>query len=75
MFGEKMTIADIVYAPVALRFMTYGMIEVSKESQKFVDAVVNNAFVQEWIEEAKKEPHSITFVDNLVPAAESPMIL
>ena len=74
LFGDNMTIADIMFAPVALRFVTYG-IQVSSESQKFVDAVVENPYVQEWIAAAKDETESIDFVDNLVPAAESPLIL
>ena len=72
LFGDEMTIADIMFAPVALRFVSYG-IKVSAESQKFIDAVVGNEFVQEWIELAKQE--TLDFIDNLVPAAESPLIL
>ena len=74
LFGEEMTIADIMFAPVALRFVSYG-IKVSAESQKFIDAVVGNEFVQEWIELAKQETESLDFIDNLIPAAESPLIL
>lgn len=72
--GDKMTIADIMYVPVALRFVTYS-IKVSPESQAFIDAVLANKHVQEWIAESQKEPESLDFIDKLVPAAESPLIL
>lgn len=74
LFGETMTIADVMYLPVALRFVAYKIC-VSKESQRFIDAVMGNVLVQEWIAEARKEPWSIDFVDQLVPAAQSPLIL
>lgn len=74
LFEEKMTIADVVYAPVALRFVTYG-IKVSPQAQKFINAVTSNPLVQEWIEEAKKESFKLDFVDDLVPSAQSPMVL
>ena len=76
LFGgaKMMTIPDIVYAPVALRFVTYG-IQVSEESQRYIAMVVNDPHVQEWIEAAKIEPESLEFIDNLTPASESPLVL
>ena len=76
LFGgtKTMTIPDIVYAPVALRFVTYG-IQVSEESRRYISMVVNDPHVQEWIEAAKLEPESLEFIDNLIPASDSPLVL
>mmetsp|Transcript_2445 Transcript_2445/g.3456 ORF Transcript_2445/g.3456 Transcript_2445/m.3456 type:complete len:275 (+) Transcript_2445:89-913(+) len=74
LFGNTMTIADIMYVPVALRFWVYG-IDISPSAQRFVNATRGHPFVQEWIAEAKAETEHLDFVDNLVPAAESPMVL
>jgi glutathione S-transferase len=74
LFGSRMTIADIMFVPVALRFVTYG-IEVSPVSQAFMKAVQGNEFVQEWIELSNKEDHSLSVYDNIFPiAGESPLI-
>lgn len=74
LFGPKMTIADIMYIPVALRFWVYG-IKVSSTAQKFIDVVLANPLVQEWIRDAKQETERLEFIDQLVPASESPLIL
>jgi glutathione S-transferase len=66
LFGDRITIADIVFCPVALRFVTYG-IAVSQESQRFIAAIQANPFVQEFIKAAEQETESIDFIDNLVP--------
>lgn len=72
LFGE-MSIADVVYAPVALRFVTYG-IPVGEESQGFVDSVCGLASVQEFVDGARAEPEHLDFIDDLVPTAESPLV-
>lgn len=74
LFGTKMTIADIMFVPVALRFVTYG-IEVSPVSQSFIKAVQGNDFVREWIELSEKEVHMLAVYDNIFPATDSPSIL
>ena len=48
------TIADVMYAPVALRFVTYS-IPVSDRARQFVDAVQRLESVQQWIEAARAE--------------------
>jgi len=73
LFGE-FSIADIMFAPVALRFVTYS-IPLSSEAHEFVDAVRRSKTVQQWIAEAQAEPESISFIDDLVPAASSPLTL
>ncbi|MGB0468425.1 MAG: glutathione S-transferase family protein [Pontibacterium sp.] len=45
------SIADVMFAPVVLRFKTYG-VEVSAVSQAYMDAVLSHASVQLWLKEA-----------------------
>ena len=71
LFGE-MSIADIVYAPVALRFVTYG-IPVGEESRGFVDAVCALDSVREFVDAARAEREHLDFIDDLVPTAGSPL--
>jgi glutathione S-transferase len=76
LFGNDITIADLMFVPVALRFVSYGIVDhVSHESQKFIQTVTSHPLVQEWVEAAKNEMEKLDFIDNLVPAAESPLIL
>jgi glutathione S-transferase len=73
LFGE-FSIADIVFTPAALRFVTYS-IPVSDEAQEFIDAVQGLESVQKWINAAQTELESISFIDELVPAKSSPLTL
>jgi glutathione S-transferase len=47
--------ADIMYAPVVTRFITYG-VPVPPFAAAYMDAVLHHAHVVEWIEEAQDEP-------------------
>ncbi|MEM6701967.1 MAG: glutathione S-transferase family protein [Acidobacteriota bacterium] len=73
LFGE-LSLADVLYAPVALRFVTYS-IEVSDRARPFVEAVESDALIREWVTEAGEEPEAIDFIDDLTPAHESPLTL
>jgi len=73
LFGD-FSIADVMFAPVALRFVTYS-IPVSEPSQAFVDAICSLESVQLWIEAARAESESLPFIDDLVPAEDSPLTL
>lgn len=53
LFGE-FGIADVMFAPVASRFETYG-IEVSDLSRAYMGAVLNHPAMQDWIEAGKRE--------------------
>lgn len=53
LFGQ-FSLADVFYAPVVLRFVTYG-IEVSEVSQRYMDAVMAHPAIGEWLQEALKE--------------------
>jgi glutathione S-transferase len=72
LFGS-MSIPDVVYAPVALRFRSYE-IEVSPESRGFGDAVEALESVRDFVSAARAEPEHIDFIDDLVPTSESPLV-
>ena len=55
LFGA-FTAADAMYAPVVLRFRTYG-VEVRKKS--YMDAMLDLPAMREWIDAAEREPESI----------------
>lgn len=73
LFGE-FSIADVMFAPVALRFVTYG-IQVSSETREFIDAVMGLQSVQQWIASAREETESIPFIDQRIPARDTDLTL
>lgn len=48
--------ADAMYAPVALRFNTYGTAGLGAAAQAYVATTVADPFLQPWIEAATTEP-------------------
>lgn len=71
LFGA-FSIADVMYAPVALRFVTYS-IPVSARAQEFVKAISDLKSVRDWARCAAAEEETLDFIDELIPAAESPL--
>jgi glutathione S-transferase len=65
LFGP-LSIADIVYAPVALRFLTYG-IPLEDDARHFVERVDALPSVQEWIAASQAESETLEFIDDLLP--------
>jgi glutathione S-transferase len=65
LFG-RLSIADLMFAPVATRFVTYG-IAVSAEAQRFVDQIHTLPSLREWSEGAANETERLDFIDNLQP--------
>lgn len=63
LFGD-FSIADVVYAPVALRFVTY-QIQLASEAQAFVSAIQALHSVQAWAQASAVEPEAIRFIDQL----------
>ena len=61
-----------MFAPVALRFVTYS-IQVGSRAQEYVEAVKGADSVQQWTEAAREEPELLSFIDELEPAASSPL--
>jgi glutathione S-transferase len=73
LFGD-FSIADVMFAPVALRFLTY-QIPVGEPVAEYQRAVAGHPCVAEWVAMAKAEPEAIPFIDELVPATRSPLTL
>lgn len=71
LFGE-FSIADVMFAPVALRFVTYS-IGVSERAQEYVASVLRLPSVARWAEAAALEPETLPFVDDLVPRESTPL--
>lgn len=69
LFGE-FSIADVVYAPVALRFVTY-QIQLVDQAQSFIEAVQALPSIQAWAAAAAAEPEVISFIDELHTTRES----
>ena len=57
LFGA-FSMADAFFAPVVMRFLTYG-ITVSAESADYMQVIVENAAVSQWLEEANSESEII----------------
>lgn len=64
LFGDTFTIADVLYAPVASRFRTYG-IELDEPSRRYVQAVFDRPGMATWCEQARAETERIAFIDAL----------
>jgi glutathione S-transferase len=58
LFGE-FSVADAMYAPVVLRFRTYGA-EVSALAQQYALTVLADAPLQEWLAAAAAEPWTVS---------------
>jgi len=54
LFGDRYTIADAMYAPVALRFTTYGA-RLSEAAGRYRDHVLADPHLQDWIRGAEHE--------------------
>ena len=57
LFGEY-SVADAMYAPVVLRFNTYGA-RISQTARWYMAAVLEDAPMQEWLQGAKRESWTI----------------
>jgi glutathione S-transferase len=57
LFGEY-SVADAMYAPVVLRFNTYGA-RVSQSARWYMASVLEDAPLQQWLQAAKHEPWTI----------------
>ena len=61
LFGD-FTIADAMFAPVALRFVTYG-VPLDSTGQDYVAAILSLPAVQAWITDARKEEEHIAMFE------------
>jgi glutathione S-transferase len=58
LFGEY-SIADAMYAPVVLRFNTYGA-QISQTARWYIATALEDATLQEWVQAAQGEPWELT---------------
>ena len=58
LFGAEYTVADAMYAPVVLRFNTYGA-RISPTARWYMASVLEDAALQAWLAAAKQEPWTI----------------
>jgi glutathione S-transferase len=54
LFGDKVTIADCMYAPVVSRFITYG-VEVPADVRGYLERMMALPAMQEWAAASQKE--------------------
>ena len=59
LFGAEYTIADAMYAPVVLRFNTYGA-RISETARWYMASVLEDGALQEWLQAARLEPWTIS---------------
>jgi glutathione S-transferase len=53
-FGE-FCIVDAFYAPVVLRFQSYGVLVKNKNALRYMNAILNYPSVKQWVKAAQKE--------------------
>lgn len=58
LFGKKVSMADLMYAPVVTRFKTYD-VKLDKTCAAYCKHILKLPELQEWIEQAKLEPDDI----------------
>lgn len=63
LFGS-FTVADVMYAPVALRFVTYG-VPVRPDAAFFMEAVQALPAIQQWCADATAEVETLPTIDEL----------
>jgi glutathione S-transferase len=65
LFGDY-SLADAMYAPVALRFRSYGA-TLSASAQAYMDTTLGDAPLQQWLADATLEPWSISYSEVGLP--------
>jgi glutathione S-transferase len=59
LFGAEYTIADAMYAPVVLRFHTYGGQQLSETARWYLATALEDPALQEWLKAARAEPWTV----------------
>tara|TARA_R110000787_G_scaffold41162_3_gene101850 strand:+ start:4275 stop:4931 length:657 start_codon:yes stop_codon:yes gene_type:complete len=62
LFGEKPTVADAMFAPVAERFLTYA-VPVSATAAAYCQTINGWPLMREWIDDARIEPDEVEELD------------
>ncbi|NWK98833.1 glutathione S-transferase [Sphingobium lactosutens] len=58
LFGDKPTIADAMFAPVAQRFLTYA-VPLSRKAAAYCQTINSWPLMREWIDAARAEPDEL----------------
>lgn len=67
-------IADVFYAPVALRFLTYA-IDLDGDCRDYMKRIRARPAVNAWCEAAAEEPEQLDFIDQRIPASDTELTL
>lgn len=62
LFGEHLTLADAMYAPVCSRFLTYD-VKLDSETAGYRDRILADSFMKEWFGSAMEEPDELEELD------------
>jgi len=62
LFGDKLSVADAMYAPVVARFITYD-VQLDRTCQEYCSQVMAWPDLREWIDAARLEPEQIEELD------------
>ena len=62
LFGGELTMADAMYAPVCLRFLTYDVV-LDPVSEGYCQTIMAWPALRRWIEAAKLEPEELEELD------------
>lgn len=62
LFGNKLCMADVMYAPVVTRFRTYD-VKLDQICERYCQQIMALPQMQEWITAAKQEPDDIDELD------------
>jgi glutathione S-transferase len=62
LFGKSLTMADAMYAPVCLRFLTYD-VALDEACRNYCRMIAAWPVLQRWIEAAKAEPDDVEELD------------
>ncbi|MGC4250430.1 MAG: glutathione S-transferase [Sphingobium sp.] len=62
LFGQKPTVADAMFAPVAERFLTYA-VPLSPVSAAYCRTINGWDLMREWIDDARREPDEVEELD------------
>jgi glutathione S-transferase len=62
LFGTQRTMADAMYAPVATRFLTYG-VKLNKPCAAYCRTIMAMPEMKEWVAAARREPDEIEELD------------
>jgi glutathione S-transferase len=63
LFGEKVCMADAMFAPVATRFRTYG-VALDEECAAYSERILALPPVQQWVAAAQLEPEQINELES-----------